>query len=83
MLKYKAKACFLGLSTDSLAATQFPSSSTSHLGSFGHCAMDLGSPTLCLAQVLPQHRIGICTICCGPSCAEESVSVGEATRDVA
>lgn len=83
MVKSKAKACFLGLSADSLAATQFPSSGTSHLGSFGRCTMDLGSPTLCLAQVLPQHRFGISTMCCGPSCAEETVSVGEATPDVA
>lgn len=83
MLKSTGKACFSGLSTDSLADTWFPSNGTSHLGSFGHCAVDMGSPALCLAQVLSQHETGVSTACCGPCCAEDIASAGKATRDVA
>lgn len=44
MLKSKGKACFLGMSADSLAATWFPCSDTSHLGSFVHCAAFWAAP---------------------------------------
>lgn len=65
MLKSWGKACFLGLSADSLAATRSPSSSTPHLGA-EQCVSTGPSATApwlcaapvcaCLAQLLPTRR---------------------------
>lgn len=65
MLKSWGKACFLGLSADSLAATRSPSSSTPLLGA-EQCVPTGPSATVpwlwaapvcaCLAQLLPTPR---------------------------